>query len=189
MSEPTCIRAIPTSSLLAYWLGESVAEEAATEEHLMDCAHCSARLATLVRVGQGIRGATRAGTFNGVLSDAFVDALRRDGLSVRTYRMPAGGSVACTVTPEDDVVVAYLEVSLRDVQRLDLVFEDLPSGTALRMSDVAFDPAADAIVLASHIAMLREFDTGMRRARLIAVQDGAERELGTYTFNHTRFAG
>lgn len=155
----------------------------------MGCAHCSARLESLLRVGQGIRRATRAGNFNGVLSASFVDALRDDGLRVREYRMPAGGSVACTVTPDDDLVVAHLDVSLREVQRLDLVFEDLPSGNAMRMNDVAFDPAADGIVLASSLAMLREFDTGMRRARLIAVQDGAERELGTYTFNHTRFAG
>ena len=74
------------------------------------------------------------------------------------------------------------------MQRLDLVFEDLPSGTEMCMSDVAFDPAAEGIVLAPNMAMLREFDTGTRRARLVAVQDGAERELGTYTFNHTRFA-
>ena len=189
MSEPICIRALPTSSLLAYWLGENVAEEAAVEEHFMGCAHCSARMEALVRVSQGIRRTTRAGNFHGVLSAGFVDALRSDGLRVREYRMPAGGSVACTVTPDDDVVVAHLNVSLRDVRRLDLVFEDLPSGTEMRMSDVAFDPAADGVVLAPNIAMLREFDTGTRRARLFAVQDGAERELGTYTFNHTRFAG
>jgi hypothetical protein len=188
MSEPVCIRAIPTSALLTYWLGENVAEEAAVEEHLMGCAHCSGRLESLVRLGQGIRRVTRAGNFHGVLSPSFVDALRRDGLRIREYRLAAGGSVACTVAPEDELVVSYLGASLRDVQRLDLVFEDLPSGSTLRMTDVAFDPAADEVVLAPNIAMLRNFDTGMRRARLIAVHEGAERELGTYTFNHTRFA-
>jgi hypothetical protein len=186
MSEPVCIRALPTSALLGYWLGENVAEEAALEEHLMGCAHCTARLESLVRLGQGIRAATRAGHVHGVLSAAFVDALRRDGLRVREYRVPAGGSVACTVTPDDDLVVSYLGASLQDVQRLDLVFEDLPSGTAMRMTDVAFDPAAAEVVLAPNVAMLRQFDTGVRRARLIAVQDGAERELGTYTFDHAR---
>lgn len=188
MSEPVCIRSIPASALLGYWLGESVAEEAAIEEHLMGCAHCSARLDSLVRVGQGIRRATRSGRFHGVLSAAFVEALRRDGLRVREYRMPPGGSVACTVAPDDDLVVSYLGAALRDVQRLDLVFEDLASGSEMRMIDVAFDPAADEVVLAPNVAMLREFDSGTRRARLIAVQDGVERELGSYTFNHTRFA-
>jgi hypothetical protein len=189
MSEPVCIRAIPTSGLLDYWLGDDVAAEAAVEEHLMGCVHCSARLEALVRVARGIRRATRAGHFHGVLSASFVAALRGDGLRVREYHLPANGSVACTVTPDDDLVVSHLRAPLRDVQRLDLVFEDLPSGTELRMSDVPFDPAADAVVLAPDVAMLREFDTGLRRARLIAVQDGAERELGSYTFDHTRFAG
>jgi hypothetical protein len=54
---------------------------------------------------------------------------------------------------------------------------------------VAFDPAAEEVVLAPNTAALRALDTGPRRARLIAVQDGVERELGSYTFDHTRFAG
>ena len=189
MSEPVCIRALPTSALLAYWLGEHVAEEAATEEHLMGCARCSARLDTLVRLGQGIRRATRAGNFHGVLSAQFVEALRQDGLRVREYHVPRNGSVACTVTPDDDLVVSWLAAPLHDVQRLDLVFEDLVAGHALRMTDVAFDPAADAVVLAPNTTALRAFDSGPRRARLIAVQDGVERELGSYTFEHTRHAG
>lgn len=189
MSEPRCIRAIPTSALLGYWLGENVAEESAVEEHLMGCAHCSARLESLVRVGRGIRAATCAGHLHGVFSASFVEALREDGLRIREYRMAPGGSVACTVTPEDDLVVSYLRAPLRGVQRLDLVFEDLPTATELRMTDVAFDPAAEELVLAPNIAMLRSFDTGPRRARLIAVENGAERELGSYTFNHTRHEG
>jgi hypothetical protein len=189
MSEPVCIRAIPTSALLAYWMGENVAEEAALEEHLMGCPLCSARLEALVQVGQGIRHATRAGNFHGVLSAAFIETLREDGLRVREYRLQPNTSVACTVTPDDDLVVSYLNAPLRDVQRLDLVFEDLVAGHALRMTDVAFDPAAGEVVLAPNTTALRAFETGPRRARLIAVNDGVERELGSYTFDHSRFAG
>lgn len=189
MSEPVCIRAIPTSALLAYWMGEDVAEEASLEEHLMGCAHCSARLDALIRVGQGIRRATRSGNFHGVLSASFVEALRQDGLRVREYRLQPNTSVACTVTPDDDLVVSYLAAPLRDVRHLDLVFEDLVAGHEVRMTDVAFDPAAEEVVLASNITQLRAFDTGARRARLFAVQDGLERELGSYTFDHTRFVG
>jgi hypothetical protein len=189
MSEPVCIRAIPTSALLAYWMGENVAEEAALEEHLMGCPRCSARLDSLVRVGQGIRRATRSGNFHGVVSAAFIETLRQDGLRVREYHLQPNSSVACTVAPDDDLVVSYLSAPLHDVQRLDLVFEDLVAGHAMRLTDVAFDPAAEQIVLAPNTSALRDFETGTRRARLIAVDDGVERELGSYTFDHTRFAG
>jgi hypothetical protein len=189
MSSPVCSRAIPTSALLAYWLGENVAGEAAAEEHLMGCTHCSARLEALVRVGQGIRRATRSGNFHGVFNAGFIETLCKDGLRVREYRLQPNTHVACTITPDDDLVVSYLSVPLRDVQRLDLVFEDLVAGRSLRMTDVAFDPAAEEVVLAPNATAMRNFNTGPQRARLIAVQDGVERELGSYTFDHTRFEG
>jgi len=40
--------------------------------------------------------------------------------------------------------------------------------------------------MAPNTTALRAFDSGPRRARLIALQDGVERELGSYTFDHTR---
>lgn len=187
MSEPVCITAIPTSALLAYWLGEEPADEARVEEHLMACAHCGARLRGLVRLAEGIRRATRAGAVHAVLSASFVDQLRASGLRVREYRLHPGGSVACTVAPDDDLVVSYLRAPLRDVQRLDVMFEDLVSGQVLRMRDVAFDPSAEEIVLAPNTELLRSFESGPRRARLIAVREGEDRELGTYTFNHERY--
>jgi hypothetical protein len=187
MSDLRCIKEIPTSGLLAYWLGESVAEEAAVEEHLMACPHCSARLEKFVRLGQGIRRATRAGQFHGIVSASFVDDLRDDGLRVREYRVQSGGSVACTVTPDDDLLVSRLQASLHGVQRLDLVFENLDSGFRQHLEDVAFDPDADEVILAPNISALRDADSSLQQMRLIAVQDGVEREIGTYTFNHTRF--
>ncbi|HET9865492.1 MAG TPA: hypothetical protein VFP37_18795 [Steroidobacteraceae bacterium] len=186
MSRPTCIAAIPTGALLAYWLGEDAADEARVEEHLMGCTHCSARLQGLVQLADGIRRATRAGLVHAVLSASFVERLRASGLRVREYRMQPGGSVACTVTPEDDLVVSHLHAPLRDVRRLDVVFEDLVTGHAQRMPDVAFDPSAGEIVLAPNTSLLRTFESGPRRARLIAVHEGADRELGTYTFNHVK---
>jgi hypothetical protein len=51
----------------------------------------------------------------------------------------------------------------------------------------AFDRAADGVVLASNTRYLRQLDTATRRVRLLAVQEGGDRELGTYTFNHSRY--
>ena len=38
----------------------------------------------------------------------------------------------CTVTPEDDLVVAYLHAPLRDVRRLDLLIHDATAGNDAR---------------------------------------------------------
>ena len=187
MNRLTCTSPIATSAMLAYWFAEDVATEALAEEHLMGCAHCSARLEKLLQLGDGIRQAIRDGKFHGVFSNAFLGHLRANGVRVREYHLQAGGSVACTIAPDDDLVVSHLRAPLADVQRLDLVFLDLASGQELRMADVAFDPAAEEIVLAPNSHALRALGSASQQLRLMAVTDGSEREIGRYTFNHYRF--
>jgi DNA-binding response OmpR family regulator len=93
--------------------------------------------------------------------------------------------VNCTVTPQDDLVVARLQATLRDVQRLDLLFDDSTSGARWRFEDVVFDPAADEVVLANNMAELRRLPVTTQRVQLLAVEPGIERVIGDYTFNHT----
>ena len=181
-----CTERTPTSTLLDYWFGEAPADEAAVEEHLMGCRYCSSRLRALVQLGDGIRQTARAGRVHAVLSPAFVEELRADGLRLREYRLQPGGSVACTVTPEDDLVVSHLHAPLHGVQRLDLVLEDLATGTSLRMPDLAFDPSQDEVAIAPNTAALRALQASTHRMRLIAVHGDSERELGAYTFHHSR---
>ena len=69
------------------------------------------------------------------------------------------------VSPADDLVVAYLQVPLRDVQRLDLLVDDAASGARWRVEDVAFDPAAQEVVLASSMIELRRLPVALRQAR------------------------
>jgi hypothetical protein len=99
--------------------------------------------------------------------------------------MQPGGSVLCTVTPEDDLVVAHLHASLRDVQQLDVLYHDVTTGTHQRMKDVAFDPTSDEVVLLPNVAQLRQLGTASARAELVAVENTTERIIGVYTFNHT----
>ena len=187
MSGAVCIAVIPVVTLTAYWLGElDAANESELEEHLFGCAHCSGRLRSIVQLGEGIRRATREGRLHAVLSASFVKRLQEDGLRVREYRLQPGGSVACTVRPNDDLVVAHLHAALRDVRRLDLVYHDLTAGTQVRMQDVAFDPDSDEIVLAPNVMALRQLTSATQRVQLVSVEDAAEREIGTYTFNHSR---
>ena len=183
-----CASPIPDTALAAYWLCEMDApENAALEEHLFGCAYCTARLQKFAALGAGIRRATLAGATHAVLSAAFVRKLKDDGLRVREYRLQPNTSVACTITPDDDFVVSHLHAQLDDVQRLDLVFEDPATGFRHRLEDLAFDRNAEEIVVASNTRFVRAMETSTRLMRLLSVQPDGDRELGTYTFNHSRY--
>ena len=90
----------------------------------------------------------------------------------------------CTVTPDDDLVVAYLHAPLRDVRRLDVLIDDTTSGTH-RANDVAFDPAADGVTMVPSASYLRSLGTTQQRVRLVAVDGPRSACYADYTFNHS----
>jgi hypothetical protein len=188
MSDVTCTAPTPVTDLIAYWVGElDGARETGLEEHLFGCETCSARLGQIVQLGQGIKRVTSAGGVHAVLTAEFIRRLQESGMRVREYRLQPGGSVNCTVAPEDDLVIAHLHARLTDVQRLDLVLDDVTSGAHWRAEDVAFDPAADEVVMATNVTELRQLGVATLRAHLLAVEKGNERTIGEYTFNHSPY--
>ena len=175
----------PPQDLLAYWLDELDEEQALrVEEHLFVCPECTARLEGIVRLGAGIRRELLHGGFAGILPEPFVRRLKTTGLRVREYTLEPGGSVNCTITPDDDLVVAYLHAPLQDVKRLDVVIDDSKAGT-LRARDVVFDPEAGSLVAVPQASHLRTMSRGQQRVRLVAVDGTDERVIADYTFNHS----
>lgn len=173
-------------TLTAYWLGELESEE--VEEHLFACAACSARLEELAALGAGLRAVVREGRVTAVVSAPFVEALRRQGLRIREYRVPPGGRVECTLLAEDDAVVSRMQAPLAGVKRLDLVWRIEAGGGAAaeaRIEDVPFDPAAGEVLNLPSAAALRRQPAHTMRIRLVAVEEAGERSLGEYTFAHT----
>ncbi len=188
MSRPSCTMPPPLSELLDYWLGEfDLASEARLEEHLFGCAECSARLERLVQLADAVKHEAREGHLHSVVTAPFIRRLREAGVRVREYRLAPGGSVNCTVTPEDDLVVAHLQAPLENVRRLDLVLDEGFGGARRRLENVAFDPMADTVVLAPSVTELRRLGVTTQRVELVAVDDAAERVIGTYTFNHSPY--
>ena len=148
MNTPPCKLTIPAQTIAAYWLGElDDGLEAEFEEHLFACEGCTVLLDALARLSEGIRRVTREGNVSAILPAPFVRRLRDVGLRVREYRLQAGGSVACTIAPEDDLVLAHLHAPLQDVERLDVVFHDVSANSRTRVEDVAFDPTAGEVVM------------------------------------------
>jgi hypothetical protein len=106
---------------------------------------------------------------------------------VREYRVPCNGSVNCTVTPEDDFVVAYLEAPLAEVTRLDMVYLDSEGKPQIRQEDIPFNVENGDVVISTRIDALRALPTTSLRVRLLAVDNNGERTLGDYTFNHSAY--
>src|SRR5262245_15590733 len=157
MSEARCAIPVPQQELLGYWLGEVDDDaQARLEEHLFDCAECSGRLARLVNLGKAIGRELREGRLGStlILTVPFVQQLKAAGMRIREYQIPAGGSVNCTIAPDDDLVVSHLAASLQDVRRLDFIFES--EGWRQRLEDIAFDPASGEVAFAPSVAELRK---------------------------------
>lgn len=186
MTHPDCASPIPLATLAEYWLGElDAAREAAAEEHLLGCGHCSAALQELADLGDGLRALARAGAVRAVVLGTFLERLAADGLRVREYRLPPGGSINCTVAPEDDLVVAHLEAPLGGVGQIDLVLVGFGPEGRERVSDVSFDAAAGEVIFAPSTDALRASPAFTGRIQLVAVAGGGERVIGEYTFHHT----
>jgi hypothetical protein len=176
----------PLEALLDWWLHDSdAAATDAVDEHLMRCDACGDTLDALIALGDGVRAAVRAGAVGAVTSGAFVQRLAAQGLTLREYRVPPSGSVNCTVTPEDDLLVTRLEAPLAGVQRLDLVSQSSTEpGVQHELQDLPFDPGSGEVFYLHRMAQMRQMPAHTAQVTLLAVEPGGRRELGRYTFHH-----
>lgn len=186
MSRDTCDAPVPFTTLVEYWLGElNDADEGRFEEHFLGCGHCAGRLGELAEFASGIRSAFSRGGLHVVISDAFLERLAARGMRIREYQVPRGGSVHCTVSANDDVVVSRLKASLKDVTRLDLLGLDEQGRVHNRLQDIPFSAAAGEVLFCPSIAALKRAPAHTERFRLIAMDGAGERLVGEYTFIHT----
>lgn len=190
MNADACHAPLPPETLLAYWLGElDAAGTEAVDAHLLGCDACGAEVDALAALGAGVRAALRAGRVAVVVGAAFVARLAAQGVAVREYRVPAGGSVNCTITPVDEVVVSRLGAPLAGVARLDLLLHPGDGGPVWRSEDIPFDAASDEVVVLVQAARLRGLPACTERCELLAVDERGERRLGEYRFIHRPAAG
>jgi hypothetical protein len=170
------------ATLLSYWLGElDEPREAAIEQHYLGCGVCSARLADVETLADGVRRAFASGHLPAVLTPAFVERMRAEGLRLREYRVPCNGSVNCSVAVEDQVLVSRLQAPLEGVGRVDALIGE----ARVRLEDIPFDAASGEVVLAPGIERIRAMPPHRHVVRLVAIEGSGERVLGDYTFNHT----
>ena len=126
-------------------------EEDAVEEHLFTCEECGARLREVISLAEAIRDLARQGSLLLIVSDAFLKRVAEEGLHVREYTPPIGGSIACTVTAEDDFLIGRLTADLSGANRVDLCFCDERGAERVRLADIPFNSEAGGIAFQQSI--------------------------------------
>ncbi len=184
----TCSNPIDDAILADYWLAAlPEAEEAAVDEHLLECDRCGARLREVAALAEGVRNLAREGSLRMIVSDAFLQRVAEEGLRVREYAPPPGGSVQCTVSAEDDILIGRLAANLRGAKRVDLAICDERGAEQLRLRDIPVRSEAVSVAYQESITFAKAMPTSTMIARLVTVDEaGGEHLLGEYTFNHTR---
>ena len=183
-----CLDPLDAELLADYWLavlGKS--EEQAVEEHLFVCDECSTRLREVIALAEGIRNLAREGSLQMVVSEMFLKRAAEHGLRVRQYAPPAGGSVQCTVTAEDDLLVGRLAANLSGTKRVDLCLCDRRGVEHFRLADIPFQSESGYVAWQPSIMWAKAAPSETMIARLVAFDEaGLERIIGEYTFHHTR---
>lgn len=183
-----CSSPIDVGGLADYWLGALAgSDEEAVELHLLDCDRCGDRLREVIALAEGLRGLAREGSLRMVVSDTFVRRAREEGLRVREYAAPPGGSVACTVTADDNLLIGRLAANLSGARRVDLCVCDERGVERLRLPDIPVHSGASSVAFQESITFAKAAPTFTMLIRLVTVDNaGGEHLLGEYTFNHTR---
>jgi hypothetical protein len=181
-----CAEALDGGILVDYWLGTlSGAEEEAAELHLLGCDSCGGRLREFVALAEAIRRVARSGAVRVVVSGSLLEEAQREGLRVRSYSVAAGGGVDCTVTAEDDLLIARLAVDVAEAGQVDLCLCDGSGVEMGRMRDVPVRAGGAEVLLSEPMAAARALGPTVMVLRLVAVGASGERVMGEYTFRHT----
>ena len=182
---PPCDQPVPFDALVDYWLEEGEPQAAdAIEEHLLACDSCSGRLRGLVALGEGVRRLAHDGALEMVVTPSFLAKATQEGLRTREYRVAPGGRVDCTVTPQDDLLVARLLGDFKGLSRLDVV-EDQEGLPTRRIEDVPFRPQDTELIVAQAMPFMRTMQRARLRIRLVSPEPDGERLVGEYTFDHS----
>jgi hypothetical protein len=183
-----CANPIDPAVLMEYWLAAlRPADEDVVETHLMTCDACGDRLRDTIALADGLRALARSGSLQVVVPERFVEHAVETGLQVRQYAPNRGHSVQCTVTADDDLLVARLAADVATASRVDLSWCDPQGVERQRMTDIPIRADAGSVICQQSITWAKASPTATMIARLLAVDDaGDERVLGEYTFHHTR---
>lgn len=184
----SCARPIDAAVLSDYWLGALAGpDEESVELHLLGCDACAARLRDVSALAEGVRRLAREGNLQMVVTDAFLQRAAEEGLRIREYAPAPGGSVLCTVTEDDDLVIGRLAADVAGASRVDLCLCDERGVEQARLQDIPVRAGSGSVVWQPSSRFMKDAPSMTVIARLVAFDEaGTERLLGEYTFHHRR---
>jgi hypothetical protein len=179
---------VDTAVLMDYWLAAlSPEDEEVVDLHLLSCDACGGRLRDVIDLAERLHVLVRSGSLQVIVDEAVLTRARANGLRVREYAPPRGQGIDCTVTLEDDLLIARLAANLSTASRVDVSWCDLEGVERQRMVDIPVRAGVADVICQQSITWGKASPTISMVARLLAVgEDGGESVLGEYTFHHTR---
>jgi hypothetical protein len=107
---------------------------------------------------------------------------------IRSYQATPGGTIHCTVTADDDLVVLELEGEFGGHPRLDVVVTGPGGDLRERVEDVPVLGGRELLWVETGEA-LRPLPSGRLELRLVAPGSGGDRVVAEYHLDHTAFRG
>jgi hypothetical protein len=183
-----CAEPLDAAVLADYWAAVlPVPDEERLEEHLLACDACAARLREVIALADGIGMLARSGSLRMIVNDAYLERAANDGIRIRAYDFLPGSRVACTVTPDDDLLIGRFSADVSGAQRVDLSLCDERGVEHVRMRDIPVSSRSGGVVYQESITFAKAAPSATTIAKLVSIDEtGAERVLGEYTLDHTR---
>jgi hypothetical protein len=171
--------------LLDYWLGEAEpAENDRIETHVFECDTCAEGLEGARKLGAALITLLRTGRISARATTGLVNRFARDRLNVRQYSVRPGEVVQCTVSPHDDLLLTRFILPDVAPNRIDVAVRDDDGRELGRYRDVTIDRGTNE-VLSFLPAGPRQADPSGRLHYVLLAPESGDRELGTYTLEHT----
>ena len=183
-----CSDPLDAAVLADYWLGILPApDEETVEEHLFDCDFCGDRLRETIALAEGLRRLASSGALRMTVSRSFISRAIETGAHVRQYYPSPGDTVECTVTAEDDFLIAHLAADLSGVARLDLSLSDTAGNELYRLSDIPIATDTSSVIYHESMTFAKGAASKSLVIRLIPHDaSGREQAPHQYIFQHTR---
>lgn len=176
---------IDTARLLDYYLGGPDPGDDAIEEHLFDCAVCSAVVDGMHRLADAVVGLVRAGELSSGGTTALLNRMSRDRLNVRHYAIEPGETVACTVAADDDFMAGRFALPQGAFSRIDLRVLDAQGQELFRMDDIVIDARQREAIVFIPARPVQHEGSGVTHYVLAVPDEDGERELARYSMDHT----